>query len=55
MVDNSQDATTGTPFPLDVASLHRFSSCPGHHPARSQRLTPSLFDAWQRTRFFLQA
>ena len=24
-------------------------------PARSQRLTPSLFDAWQRTRFFLQA
>lgn len=28
MVDNRQDAIAGTLFPLDVASLHRFSSCP---------------------------
>lgn len=34
MVDNSQDATTGAPFPLDVASLHRLRVAPGNHPGR---------------------
>lgn len=34
MVDNSQDAATGTPFSLDVASLHRLRVAPGNHPGR---------------------
>lgn len=55
MVDNSQDANRH-PVSLGRSIFAPLLELPPVTiPAGSQRLTPSLLDAWQRTRFFLQA
>lgn len=52
MVDNSKDANRHPVFLGCSIFAPLFELPPVTIPAGSQRLTPSLLDAWQRTRFF---